>query len=132
MVWSAPGVRAMALSQSAPTPKTQELFLVVTTEPVGAPDAELNVPLAPMAADPLLPLVSAPLNATTVIEAAAAWDRLAATATFVKTPGANARQISASPGTLLARATNCHVSPAPLIDLTEFPAVEPESADTNA
>ena len=32
-----PGVRAIALSQSFPTPNTQELFCVVTRVAVGAP-----------------------------------------------------------------------------------------------
>lgn len=101
-------------------------------EPVGAPEAALKVAVAPMAPEPLLPLLSAPLNATTVIEAAALCAIFAVTLTLLKAAGANARQISASPGTLFARATNCHVNPAPLTDFTVFGVVGFESAEINA
>ena len=41
MVWLAPRVLDTALSQSVPTPNTQELFRVVTSDAVGAPTAAL-------------------------------------------------------------------------------------------
>jgi DNA-binding transcriptional regulator YdaS (Cro superfamily) len=122
----------MALSQSAPTANTHELSRVVITEPLGAPEAALKVAVAPIAPEPLLPLESAPVKLTTVMEAAAVCASRAVIATLVNAAGANARQISASPGTLLARATNCQVSPAPLTDVMAFPVVGVESVDMNA
>ena len=132
MVWLGPSWRAMALSQSVPTPNTQELSRVLTRDPVGAPEAALNVAVAPTAPEPLLPPGSAPLNATTVMEAAALCPKFAVTATLLKIVGANARQISASPRTPFARATNCHVNPAPFTDITVFPLAGLESVEMNA
>ena len=125
-------MRAIPLSQSVPTANTHELSRVVTTEPLGAPEATPNVAFAPIAPEPLLPLASAPVNATTVIDAAALCAKFAVTAALVKAAGANARQISASPGTLFARATICQVSPAPLTDVTELPPDGLESVEINA
>ena len=59
-----PTVRAVALSQSLPTPQTQEPARVVVSVTVGAPVAALAPALATGA------LRSAPLKATTVIEPA--------------------------------------------------------------
>ena len=55
IVWLGPRVRAVALVTSLPTPKTQELFCVVTKLAVGAPVVALPVPVAPMAPDPFVP-----------------------------------------------------------------------------
>ena len=60
MVWFDGTVRAMALSQSLPTPKTQELATVVVRLAVGAPEAALAVPVAPMP----VPAVLAPVKVT--------------------------------------------------------------------
>lgn len=122
----------MAPSQSAPTPNTHELFRVVVSDPVGAPETALNAAVAPTAPEPLLPLGSAPLNATTVMEAAALCPKLAVTVTLLKIAGANARQISALPRTPFARPTNCHVNPAPFTEVTVFPLAELESVEMNA
>ena len=48
-VCPAPSVRAVCPSQSLPTPTTSELFLVVTSDAVGAPTSALPLPVAPMA-----------------------------------------------------------------------------------
>lgn len=70
---------------------------MLTSDPVGGPEAALKLPLAPSAPDPLAPVVSTPLNAITVIEAAALCESAALTETLLKADGVNARQISASP-----------------------------------
>src|SRR6185437_14681102 len=121
----------MALSQSAPTANTQELSRVVVSDPVGVPEALLKFAVAPIAPEPLLAVMSAPVKATTVIDAAPLCARFAVTVTLFNAEAAIARQISASPGTPLARATNCQPNPAPVTDVTLLPA-EPPSADTNA
>src|ERR687888_1762251 len=97
MVWLAPGVRAVAVSQSLPTPSTQELFLVVTREAVGAPGLALALAVAPMAPEPLVPEVSTPANVTTVIDEFTVWESVALTDTFESTEAAKARQTSAVP-----------------------------------
>src|SRR5208337_1936905 len=118
MVWLAPSVRAVALSQSSPTPKTQELFLVVARLPVGAPEAALALALAPMAPAPLAPVASAPIKLTTVIEATTLWEKVAVTATLESWAGANARHTSAVPIWAFVRRTRVQVSPPPLTPVT--------------
>jgi hypothetical protein len=103
----------MALSQSPPTAKTQELFRVVTRLAVGAPVAAFPVPVAPTT-----PEGSTPVKVSTVIDAATLWDRVAVTETFVNAPDANARQISAVPRCTLVLSTNAHVKLAPVTLLT--------------
>lgn len=88
----------MALSQSLPTPKTHELFRVVTNPAVGAPLAALPVPVAPTTPDG-----STPVKVTTVIDAGSLIERVALTDTFVNTADANARQISEVPLCTLVR-----------------------------
>ena len=65
-----PGVRAIASSKSLPTPKTQELFRVVTRLAVGAPEDAFAVPVAPIAPDPFVPEGSTPVKLMTVIDEA--------------------------------------------------------------
>src|SRR5579884_289293 len=91
----------MPLSQSVPAPNTQELSRVVVTEPVGAPEAELKVAVAPTAPEPLLAVVSAPAKATTVMDEAAACAKLALRLPWPKPAGATAGQIPAWPGPCL-------------------------------
>src|SRR4029077_7906877 len=97
MDWFAPGVRAIALSKSLPTPKTHELFRIVTTVAVGAPEAALAGFVAPIAPEPLVPVVSTPVKLITVMEATTLCDRVAVTVVPVKLLGANALQTSEEP-----------------------------------
>jgi hypothetical protein len=117
-----PTVRPVALSQSLPTPNTNDAARVVVNVPEGAPDAELLDCVAPIAPAPFVPLVSAPLKETTVIDAAADCTSVAVTVTFDRMPEANARQISESPRRTFVRLTSDHVTPPPLTPLTVCPA----------
>src|SRR5712675_878201 len=99
----------MALSQSLPTPTTKEPFAVVTREAVGAPPLELPVPMLPIAPDPFVPEVSAPVKLMTVREEDVLWDRVAVTVALVSSAGAKARQISAVPRWRLVRPTRTQV-----------------------
>src|SRR5579871_5258861 len=96
--WLEPTTREIALSQSLPTPRTQELLRVVTKEAVGAPLVALPEAVAPTAPEPLLPVVSTPLKLIKVKELAAGEERVAVTTAFVKGVAVKARQISAVPG----------------------------------
>src|ERR1700730_3978777 len=123
----------MALSQSLPTPNTQELFRVVTRLAVGAPLAPLPVPVAPTAPAPFTPDVSTPVKVTTVIDAGWLLDRAAVTDTLVSEVDANARQISALPLCTLVRRTSVQVSPAPVtLFTTVFAPVAGASAEIKA
>ena len=106
-----PGDRAIALSQSAPTPKTQELFLVVTKLAVGAPGFALALAVLPIAPEPFVPVGSTPVKLITVIDAKTFCDSVAVTVALVKGEVAKARQISAVPLCVFVRTTNVHVSP---------------------
>src|SRR4051794_36820637 len=124
MVWPAPNVRAVARSQSFPTPYTSDPPTVVVNDTVGAPVAAF--------AEPVAPTPAAPWNATTVND----WSLVPTTAnvevtvTFVATPDAVAFQTSDVPGRVLVRRTNDHDNPPPLT-VAVCPVVGP-SADTNA
>jgi len=109
----------MALSQSLPTPTTQELFAVVVREAEGAP-LPLADPTAPTAPDPLTPLEFAPENVMTVIEDSAEKARVAVTETFERSEGAKARQISDVPRWRFSRTTKTHVKLAPLTEVMEL------------
>jgi hypothetical protein len=87
----------MGLSQSTPTPKTQEPLRVVTRVAVGAPLAAFPAPVAPMAPEPLVPVVSTPVKVITVIEESTACDNVALTEIALKGTTEKARQISAVP-----------------------------------
>lgn len=90
-------VREMALSQSSPTAYTHELFRVVTNVAAGAPELLLVATVAPIAAEPLVPLASAPPNPTTVMDDGTDCERVAVTVTPVRGTPAIARQISDVP-----------------------------------
>src|SRR3954471_232044 len=113
-----PTVRAIALSKSLPTPTTQELFLVVVTVAVGAPDAALAPPIAPMAPDPLDPDASAPVKLTTVMEERTLCETVAVTVTLERTAGAKARQTSAVPLCAFVRLTSAQVRDPPVTPVT--------------
>src|SRR3954468_20856498 len=113
-----PTVRAIALSKSLPTPTTQELFLVVVSVAVGAPDAALAPPVAPMAPDPLAPDVSAPVKLITVIDESTLCETVAVTVALKRTAGAKARQISAVPLCVFVRLTSAQVRDPPVMPVT--------------
>ncbi len=60
IVWFVPRVRAIAPDGSPPTPKTNEFPRVLVSVTEGAPDEAFAVPVAPMAPDPFVPLMSGP------------------------------------------------------------------------
>src|SRR6185436_16623855 len=117
-VWFAPSVLATWPSQSLPVPRTSELVRVVTSDADGAPDGELAPPMAPIAPEPLVPVVSTPLKLITVMFAAANCDSVAVTVALVRAFAANARQISAVPRCVLVRLTSVHVRLPPVIPVT--------------
>ena len=115
-----------------PTPNTSELFRVVTSDALGAPEAALRLPTAPIAPEPFVPEVSTPVKLTTVIDAATERDNVAVTVAFVSVAGANARQISDVPACALARVTRVHTSPPPATAVTVVLPVAAPSVATNA
>src|SRR5208282_1361328 len=100
---------------------TQELLRVVVSEAAGAPWDEFVVAVAPMAPDPPVPVVSAPVKLTTVTVAATPCGKLAVTEIFDSTVAENARQISAVPPWVLVRLTSDHVRFPPLTLATVAP-----------
>jgi hypothetical protein len=108
----------MGLSKSFPTPTTKELFRVVTSVAVGAPDGAFPLAVAPIAPEPLVPDGSTPLKLITVIEDDTLCERAAVTVTLLSTMGANARQISAVPGRVFVFTTKTQVNPAPVTFVT--------------
>src|SRR5262245_30472313 len=101
---------------------TQALARVVVSVAVGAPEAAFADETAPIAPDPIVPEVSTPAMLTTVSDAADACASVAVTDTLDSGAAANARQISDTPRCTFVWTTSCHVSPAPLIAVTAFPA----------
>jgi len=86
----------------------------------------LPLPVAPMAPDPPVPVVSTPANVTTVIEAATLCERVALTDAPLRVVVLNARQISAVPNWVLVRRTSVQVRVPPVAlatALTVTPAV---------
>src|SRR3954469_6959165 len=132
MICPGPSVRATALSQSTPTPTTKELARVVVSVAVGAPDAALALPIVPIAPEPLVPVVSTPVNDITVIELETFCEMAAATVTPVSVVGAKARQISAVPRCALVRPTRAQVRPPPVTLVTVVAAACALSAATSA
>jgi hypothetical protein len=132
MLWVGPKVLGAALSQSVPTPNTQELLRVVTSDAVGAPTAALPPPVAPMAPDPFVPDESAPVKLTTVIDDTTFCDRFAVTVTLLSADVAKARHTSAPPGCAFVRFTSTQVRFPPVTLVTVRPPEEIESAETNA
>ena len=94
------------------------MALVVTSDAVGAPGLAFPVPVAPMAPEPLIPVVLTPVKLITVIEEVTFWERVALTVTFVNVVGANVRQISAVPRWVLVLLTKTQGSPPPVTLLT--------------
>jgi hypothetical protein len=74
--------------------------------------------VAPIAPDPLVPEVFAPVKVTTVIEDTTLCERVAVTVTLVNGEAAKARQISAVPLCTFVRSTNTQFRPAPLMPVT--------------
>src|SRR5438093_12805748 len=101
MVWPAPGVRRIGASQSVPTANTHELFFVVTSDAVGAPEPAFADATAPIAPEPFVPSALTPVTLTTVIDDATLWDNVAVTVAPASGLDANARQISAVPSCAL-------------------------------
>ena len=122
----------MALSQSAPTPNTQELFLVVTRLAVGAADSAFPLAVLPIAPEPFVPDGSTPAKLITVIDEATFWEIVAVTVTLVRGDVANARQISAVPFCTFVRLTNTQVNPAPVTPDTVAFVFDLESVAMNA
>src|SRR5436853_250821 len=85
-----PGV---TVSQSLPTPNTQEWLRVVTRDALGARGFSVPAPVAPIARDPFVRDVSTPVKLATVIEAATLCDVVALTVTLYSLLGAKARQM---------------------------------------
>jgi hypothetical protein len=81
---------------------------------VGAPDAALPVPVAPMAPEPLVPDVFTPLKLTTVIDDWTLSESVAPTVTLLNVEVANARHISAVPRWVLVLIARTQVKPAPV------------------
>ena len=93
--------------------------------------AELPVPVAPIAPDPPVPVASAPVKVTTVMEAETLCDRVAVTVALVTIAGAKARQISDVPSWVLVRFTIVQVRLPPVMLETVIPAPV-ASLETNA
>ena len=96
-----------------PTPITHELLAVLTSDAVGAPEAALLLPTAPIAPDPFVPDVFTPAKLMTCIDETTLCDKLAATVTPLKGTPAKARQISADPLCPFVLWTSVHVNPPP-------------------
>src|ERR1700674_4647234 len=112
-------MRAVARSQSLPTPHIHEPADVVVKDTLGAdPDDPLDT-TAPFMA------VLAPLNETTVRAPSSAAGRLAVTVALVRTAGAVACHISAVPGCELERVRRVQERPAPVTVVKVMPLVGP-------
>ena len=123
----------MPLSQSSPTPITQELAWVVSREAVGAPGFAFPVPTAPMAPEPFVPLVLTPVKLITVMEATSLCESVAVTVTALNLAAANARHTSAVPRWVFVRSTKVQVNPVVVIPVTvTFVPLLGASVDTKA
>src|ERR1700704_2819031 len=109
-----------------------EFARVVVSVAVGAPVAPLAVAVAPIAPDPLVPVVSTPVKLTTVMEDKTDCENVAVTVVFVSTAGAKARQISEVPSCVLVLCTSTQVRlpPAMLFTTGFVPVLRP--LETNA
>ena len=85
---------------------------------VGAPRLEFPVPVAPIAPEPFVPEVSAPIKVITVTDDVTLWESVAVTFTCLKGEVANARQISAVPLCVLVLWTSVQLNPAPVTLVT--------------
>jgi hypothetical protein len=113
-----------------PTPITQELALLVSREAAGAPGFAFPEPMAPMAPEPLVPVVLTPVKLITVMEALTLCDSVAVAVVALSLAEANVRQISAVPLWVLVLLTRTQVKPPPVTPLTEtlVPLVEASAA----
>ena len=80
---------------------------------MGAPRLEFPVPVAPIAPEPLVPVVSTPVKDMTEMEALMLWERLAVTMTLFNGEAEKARQISDPPLWTLVLCTKTQVNPPP-------------------
>ena len=71
-------------------------------------------PIAPMAPDPFVPVVSTPVNDITVRDETTLCERLAVTVMLLRGVDAKARQISESPLWAFVRPTNAQFNPPPV------------------
>jgi hypothetical protein len=126
---------AVALSQSLPHRTPNEPARVVVSVAVGPPEVEFADRVAPIAPDPFVPLASAPVKLTTVIDADTDCDSDAVTVTLLSADGANARQISDVPSCTFVRATSCQVRDPPVTPVTvieeAMPSVEMNASSTS-
>jgi hypothetical protein len=102
---------------------TQEFLPVAINDAAGAP-RPAPLPVAPIAPDPFVPELLTPVKVTTVIDEAAEMAKLAETETFESADGANARQISLVPRSVLILTTKTQVNPAPVTPVTVLLAPE--------
>jgi hypothetical protein len=107
---------------------------VVTRLAVGAPVAALALAVAPIAPEPLVPVVSTPLKLRTEIEETMLFDRVAVTVTLLNFEGAKARQISEVPFCTLVLTTSTQVRPPPETPVTVVvdPPLESVSMKANS
>src|SRR5216684_4330169 len=125
-------VRATLAVGSSPTAKTTELARVVVRFAVGAPVAPLAEIVAPMAPEPFVPEVSAPVKLTTVMDDNTDCEKVAVTVTLVSAAVAKARQISAVPSCVLVRCTRTQVRLPPATPVTVVVVAVPLPEDTKA
>src|SRR5947207_645973 len=97
---------------------TQEPFRVVVRLAAGAPRVALEVPVAPIAPEPFVPVVSTPAKLITVKEHATLWEIVAVTVRLLSAEGANARQISEVPLCTLVLRTRTQFRPPPETPVT--------------
>src|SRR5438445_1771901 len=117
---------------SSPTPKTRVFARVVVSVAVGAPAAALAVAVAPIAPDPLAPVVSTPVKLTTVSDDNTDCENVAVTVALVSAVGAKARQISAVPSCVFVLCTSTQVRLPPAMVFTTVLAAVPFPLDTKA
>src|SRR5258708_39568883 len=117
---------------SAATAKTTELARVVVRFAVGAPVAPLAVTAAPIAPEPFVPEVSAPVKLTTVMDDNTDCEKVAVIVTLVRAAVAKARQISAVPSCVLVRCTRTQVRLPPATPVTVVVVAVPLPEDTKA
>ena len=86
---------------------------MVVSEALGAPVRAFPVPVAPMAPEPFVPVVSTPAKLITVIEEITLYESVAVTETLLSGTVAKALQISALPLCALVRTTSAQVRPPP-------------------
>lgn len=117
---------------SSPTPKTTEFARVVVSVAVGTPVAPLALAVAPIAPDPLVPVVSTPVKLTTVMDDKTDCENVAVTVAFVRTAGAKARHISDVPNCVLVLCTSTQVRLPPAMLFTTGLVVVLRPLETNA